>query len=116
MNVSANFKKHCIVNNLDLLGYPGGVRQRDAGDHAVLWWINFRYLESVSVAFDPRTAHTFFDRDGWNVDSEDHAIKRVFAMDDCSLLKAWLPLVLGVHRVLGLARHRAVAARASFLH
>ncbi len=40
----------------------------------------------VSVAFDPRLLRTFYDRDGWNVDSDDHAIKGVFAMDDCSLL------------------------------
>jgi hypothetical protein len=41
----------------------------------------------VSVAFDPRGLRTFYDRDGWNVDSEDHSIKGVFAMDDCSVLK-----------------------------
>lgn len=41
----------------------------------------------VSVSFDPRTARTFYDRDGWTVDSDDHAIKGVFAMDDCSVLK-----------------------------
>ena len=41
----------------------------------------------VSVGFDPSGLRTFYDRDGWNVDSEDHAIKGVFAMDDCSVLK-----------------------------
>lgn len=40
----------------------------------------------VSVGFDPRGLRTFYDRDGWRVDSDDHSIKGVFAMDDCSLL------------------------------
>jgi hypothetical protein len=42
--------------------------------------------KTVSVNFDPHN-RTFFDRDAWNVDSDDHSIKGAFAMDDCSLLK-----------------------------
>lgn len=47
----------------------------------------FTGAKIVSVAFDPRGLRTFYDRDGWNVDSDDHSIKGVFAMDDCTLLK-----------------------------
>ncbi|MEO7113717.1 MAG: hypothetical protein ABI183_24980, partial [Polyangiaceae bacterium] len=41
----------------------------------------------VSVDFLPQS-RVFYDRDAWSVDSEDHSIKGVFAMNDCSLLKA----------------------------
>ena len=40
----------------------------------------------INIAFNPSGLRALYDRDGWDVDSEDHAIKGVFAMDDCALM------------------------------